>query len=216
MLRFKSEVAKSRANEPNIPDIPRVYWLADSDGSAKFRDGVLTMKARAKTDWFNDPAGVARTSTAPALVFPLNQDCKLSARVSVHFEKSFDAGLLFVHQTMDEYAKLCFERSPLGETKIVTVVTRDFSDDADGPAVTGEFVHLQVSRKGPVIAFHFSADGKYWTLARLFRFRNALYPTTVGFAAQSPVGHGCTAKFDRIVFTLGTPPDSRLLSEVSA
>ena len=92
---------------------------------------------------------------------------------------------------------------------VVTVVTREVSDDSNEPVVDGDTVHLRVSRIGEVFAFHFSADGTAWRLSRLFRLRHPAAPTTVGFLAQSPTGDGCRVVFDRIVLSASSLADPR-------
>lgn len=203
-------IKRARASEPIIPSLPRVIWLSDSDGTAFYHDDVLTVRARARTDWYSD--GAARNATAPALVFPLDDDCALTARVSVDFAADFDAGFLLVHQSATEYAKLGFEQTPggsWGRRGIVSVVTRGVSDEASGPRAEGKHVLLRVSRAGGLIAFHCSVDQRVWQLVRMFSFWDPARPTSVGFAAQSPVGRGVTARFDCVAYRVGTPAGAR-------
>ena len=190
--------------------LPELRWLeGPGTGVASVDAGALTMEAPARSDWFNDPGGPERHASAPALVMSADDDFQLSARVTVDFASAFDAGVLFVHQGADDHAKLCFERSPQGEPMVVTVVTREVSDDSNEPVVDADAVHLRVSRIGEVFAFHFSVDGVRWRLSRLFRLRHPAAPTTVGFLAQSPTGEGCRVAFDRILWTRTTLADPR-------
>ncbi len=194
---------------PSVPQIqgaPPLRWLG-AGGQATFA-GDLTMTAGPETDWFNDPTG-ARLASAPALVFPAEGDCQLSARVSVDFQSTFDAGVLFVHQSEDDYAKLCLEYSPDFDPMVVSVVTRGTSDDANGPALGASSAHLRISRVGDMLAFHYSTDGDWWKLNRLFQLRDPGQPTSFGFFAQSPNGTGCTATFADISFTDTTLDDPR-------
>ncbi len=183
-------------------------WLGDQ-GAATISGTRLSMRADAGTDWFNDPDGATRLSSAPVFCAPIADDCQLSAEVGVTFASDFDAGVLFVHQTNDDYAKLCFERAPSGEPMVVSVVTRGVSDDANGPRIDGDAVHLRVSRFRDVFAFHWSADAATWNLLRYFQLRDPAAPTTLGFLAQSPTGPGCTATFADISFRSTTPSNIR-------
>lgn len=193
-----------------VDGFPELRWLAGPGaGIASVEAGALTMEAPPRSDWFNDPGGPARHASAPALVIPCDADLQLSARVTVDFASAFDAGVLFVHQGDDDHAKLCFERSPQGEPMVVTVVTREVSDDSNEPVVDGDGVQLRISRIGEVFAFHFSIDGRRWRLSRLFRLRDPAAPTTVGFLAQSPTGEGCRVVFDRLALTATTLDDPR-------
>ena len=171
------------------------------------------MRAAPKTDWFNDPAGSERVANAPALMCGVSGDFQLEATINVDFAATFDAGVLFVHQTSDDWAKLCFERDPTGQPMIVTVVTREFSDDSNEPAVSGNTVRVRISRFGTVLAFHYARsalDGTTsWALSRLFGLRSPALPTRIGFLTQSPTGNGCTAKFSDVVFATTTLLDPR-------
>lgn len=180
-----------------IPGIPTLAWLTDAS-RATFEDGSLVMEAPARTDWFNDPTSTTRTSSAPALVFQPEGDFCLSACIVADLVSDFDAGVLFVHDGPDDYAKFCFERSPKGANTIVSVVTRDVSDDSNGPEVAGNSIRYRVARVGEAYAFHSSLDGVTWDLIRLFRLRETASTTSVGFMAQAPTGSGCTAAFSEL------------------
>ena len=193
---------------PKIPGFPAVNWLGES-GEAEFDGTTLRVTAGAKTDWFNDPAGGAPHANAPCLAVRADRDIQISARVGVDFRSSFDAGVLFLHQGPQDYAKLCFERAPSGEPMVVSVVTRGASDDANGPVIDADFVHLRVSRIGPVFAFHHSVDGRNWAFVRMFTLRDPDRPTRVGFLAQSPTGSSCTASFDRLSYAETALADPR-------
>lgn len=193
---------------PQIPSLPAVHWLGQP-GKAELDGNIIRMTAGAKTDWFNDPAGGLPCTNAPCLVMPANHDLQLSARVRVEFRSSFDAGVLLLHQGEQDYAKLCFERAPTGEAMVVSVVTRGTSDDANGPAIDAELIHLRVSRAGAVFAFHYSLDGVRWALVRLFTLREPDRPTQLGFLAQSPIGDSCTVAFDQLSYAPTTLRDPR-------
>lgn len=169
-----------------------------------------SLPAGARTDWFIDPATAVATDSAPLrLVSPPDGDFQLRAHVRAELRATFDAGALFVHGAPDCWAKLALERSPDGVDTIVTVVTRGVSDDANGVAVpTPGETWLRVSRIGAVYAFHHSADGVRWSLARLF----TLGPTgdhRVGVSSQSPTGAGLTASFTDVLLTATTLSDPR-------
>src|SRR5262245_29806560 len=183
---------------PGLPsslrwDTPPASWsLAD--------DGALTIAAGPRTDLFVDPQGSAATLNAPRLLFAPQGDYLLSARVTVEFAGTFDAGVLLLYAGERAWAKLCFEYSPQGQPMIVSVVTRGFSDDANAFTVDGNQVFLRVARLGQAFAFHASTDGVYWHFIRHFTLDDA-GPIAAGFEAQSPIGAGCTATFADIRYT---------------
>jgi regulation of enolase protein 1 (concanavalin A-like superfamily) len=159
--------------------------------------GALTIAAGARTDFFVHPASGAVLADAPAFVGPVEGDFVLSARVSVAFAATFDAGALFLWGGERCWAKLAFELSPQGERMVVSVVTQDRSDDSNSTVVEGDEVWLRAARIGDTVAFHSSLDGEWWNLVRHFHLAGA---HEAGFEAQSPTGDGCTATFSEIRF----------------
>jgi len=173
-------------------------WLAPALASRA--DGsTLELTAHPHTDWLVDPSGAREPILdGAALVGDVTGDFLLSARVTVGFAATFDAGVLMLHVSDTVWAKLCFEYSPDGEPMVVSVVTRGTSDDANGFVVDGDVVWLRIARMGPSFAFHASTDGSGWRLIRHFTLGDV--EPTVGFEAQSPTGEGCDVRFDDIRF----------------
>merc|ERR1712232_1457086 len=207
---------------PTMQGIPPLHWLQSKPGKASINPtkNSITLTTTAKTDWFNpppSPSSPAALSNAPALVFhPPNTEksWQLSAKVTIQHKNLFDAAALFVHQGPDnnDWCKLCFEHSPENVPVVVSVVTRDISDDCNGATIEGNIVWLRISKCDSMIAFHYSLDGgdirpfvncssdRYWTLHRAFAMRDMKGVSkdgnlSIGFLAQAPTGDGCEALF---------------------
>ena len=179
-----------------------VAWNVDAEEQ-------LTMKAGAATDWFNDPAGASRKDDAPSALFvSTDQRFTLSARVSVTFASTFDAGALLACVSDDVWAKLCFEYSPQRQPMVVSVVTRGVSDDCNSAPLTGDSVFLRITRRETTLAFHYSLDGLLWQLVRYFSLGDAPQ-MALGFSAQSPTGSGCVAAFAQIRYSPSAVSDLR-------
>jgi uncharacterized protein len=183
----------------NLVVLPfELRWLTQPV-SFGHEDGRLRIEAGPRTDWFVDPGGEsAPVATGPALVGRAAGDYLLSARVTVDFAATFDAGVLMLHADELHWAKLCLELSPDGRPTVVSVVTRGVSDDCNSFAVDGNSVRLRIAKIGPAFAFHASTSSERWELIRHFSL-GAIDPE-VGFEAQSPTGDGCTATFDDLRF----------------
>jgi regulation of enolase protein 1 (concanavalin A-like superfamily) len=192
----------------HLPALPTpLDWAGPPGRCALEPSGRLRIEAGAQTDLFVTPAGGSRRINAAALVGPQpDGDYQLSARVGVTFTSAFDAGALLLWAGEERFAKLCFESSPVNPT-VVSVVTREVSDDANAFEVPGEAVWLRVSRLERTHAFHASTDGRRWVFVRYFDLGAGA--VRVGFAAQSPTGDGCTATFDEITFVPNGPADLR-------
>jgi regulation of enolase protein 1 (concanavalin A-like superfamily) len=183
-------------------------WLVDE------KDGSVTVSAQPHTDIFIDPVSGSAGAGADAVLNAesmLNAatllgrapegDFLLSARVTVGFASTFDAGVLLLWLDDQHWGKLCFELSPAGDPMVVSVVCRGVSDDANAFVVPSRSVWLRISRIQRAFAYHASLDGKSWQMIRVFALNDAgASPGMVGFECQSPTGDGCSVTFDEIRF----------------
>ena len=194
--------------------LPGVPFPFESSGTpacqASVASGALTLTSGPKSDMFIDPAGDegARPDAGRWTGLPGEDDFTFSARVTVGFASTFDAGVLLLYLSERRWAKLCYEFSPQRKPTAVTVVTRSTSDDSNSFETAGGPLWLRITRSGRVWAFHASTNGSYWQLLRYFTLGEAS-GARVGFLAQSPAGTGCTAIFDSVTYTSGAPADLR-------
>jgi len=182
---------------PSQPDV----WRHDASS------GAVIASAPAHTDFYVNPAGEGSAdaeslgNAATLLGTPPEGDFQFSARVAVDFRAQYDAGVLMLWIDERHWAKFCFEFSPAAEPMVVSVVTREFSDDANAFVVPDRSVWLRVARVDHVYAYHASTDGKTWQLVRVFGLGHDVADHRIGFEVQSPTGDGCTVTFDDIHFT---------------
>ena len=178
-------------------------------------DGSVRGTALPRSDFYVNPGGSASgdaeslMNAATLLGVPPGGDFQLGARVAVEFRSQFDAGVLMIWVDERNWAKFCFEYSPADEPMVVSVVTREVSDDANAFVVDGSSVWLRVSRLDQVYAFHASTDGRTWRLIRVFTLGHDLDDHRIGLEVQSPTGEGCTVTFDDIRFTQARLGDLR-------
>ncbi|MEK8108987.1 DUF1349 domain-containing protein [Micromonospora sp. M12] len=132
----------------------------------------------------------SRRSTRRRCWGPAGGDFQFSARVTVDFAATFDAGVLLLWLDERHWGKLCFEFSPAGEPMIVSVICRGVADDANAFVVPDRTVWLRVSRVDRVYAYHASVDGETWQLIRVFLLDHDTSRDRIGFAGQSPTGEG--------------------------
>jgi regulation of enolase protein 1 (concanavalin A-like superfamily) len=183
-----------------IGSIPGEFaWQLDPTDWSLSDDGVLSMSAGPKTDLFINPQGGEPVLNAPRLLASFEGDFQLSARVSVDFDGTYDAGVLLFWLNDTTWAKLCFEYSPQGNPMIVSVVTQGVSDDCNSFVVQGNSVWMRISRIGKGLAFHASLDGQWWDLIRSFSL-GAGDTIQAGFEVQAPTGEHCSARFEQITF----------------
>ena len=121
---------------------PGIARSVESAESARHLEGrrsgkTQTITAVGKTDWFASPMGDDRSDNTPRLLFkPAERFC-LEHESGSGF--SFPVGLrclvLYVNNSL--WAKLCFEMTIEKHPAIVSVVTRDVSDDNNSIPIIG-------------------------------------------------------------------------------
>ena len=189
-------------NAQLLPDLPGALQEADPAVWRGDTEHGVVGTAGPRTDLFVDPAGSPPSLNAPRVLATVSGgDFQFSARVSVDFASTFDAGVLLVWVDDATWAKFCFEYSPQGDPTVVSVITRGESDDANFITVDSHTAWLRISRTTPSYALHASTDGSLWQFVRHFRLGEAADATVrIGLSVQSPTGEGCTATFDEIRF----------------
>jgi len=191
-----------------LPSIPHALAWAGSSQDWYVDDHTLKITADAKTDFFIDPRGVSTQDNASRLLFVPEPQFTLSARVTVQFASTFDAGALLLFASPTCWAKLCFEFSPQQQPMIVSVVTNNVSDDCNSAILTTSETYLRVTKLDGAFAFHYSANGSQWQLIRYFALAHP-DELRVGFVAQSPTGDGCSVIFSDIKYTPQAVQDIR-------
>ena len=164
--------------------------------------GAVRLRAAPRSDLFVDPLGRPPQLDAERFVGTVSGNFQFSARVEVDFRSTFDAGVLLCWIDDHNWFKLCAELDPAGTPRVVSVVTRGHSDDANAWPVTGAAVFLRLSRMEAAYALHASADGIRWELVRQFSLPGpAGRQVEVGLMAQSPTGDGAAATFSDVKLT---------------
>ncbi|MCL4263885.1 MAG: DUF1349 domain-containing protein [Anaerolineae bacterium] len=183
-----------------LPTIPGQLTWSVPPMAYELAGNRLKIEAGAQTDLFNDPRGEYTQANSSRLSFAPDDVFTIQAKVQVDFQATYDAGAFILFADENHWAKLAFEFSPQREPMIVTVITREVSDDCNSIVIDGNEVYLRVAKLGQAYAFHASVDGRSWQLIRYFSANN-LENATVNFSSQSPTGGGCTAVFSEIVYT---------------
>jgi len=178
-------------------DISKFRWLNESkltiDGSE------FTIYAPPKCDFFNNPAlengeFAKPLGNAPFLYTEVEGDFVIRVRVTPCFISTYDASCIMVIHDENVWLKAAYEKSDFGTTAVVSVVTNEVSDDANGCNLDVESVWLQVARVENCFTIHYSLDGVRFDMVRLCRLP---VDTTlkVGVEAQSPIGNGGEHRF---------------------
>jgi regulation of enolase protein 1 (concanavalin A-like superfamily) len=156
----------------------------------------LTLQSTEKTDYFNEPDGKTKYGNAPLLLAALDnrKPFTFSARLTPTFAKTYDAGALYLYADRDHWLKFAFEMDERMLTRIVTVRTRETSDDNNHDVVAAAAVWLRISSNGESVGFYYSVDNSAWQLVRVYKND---FPADVwlGLSSQSPLGAGNATVF---------------------
>ncbi|MDX1909680.1 MAG: DUF1349 domain-containing protein [Bacteroidia bacterium] len=159
----------------------------------------LVLTAGPETDMFRDPNVTYNTDNAPKLMFTADTHFVLSVRIRHAFTSKWDGGGVVLWQDSLNWVKFCFEKDYTGAHRVVTVVTRDVSDDCNSIAVKSDRVYYKIAKADHVITLYCSEDNRNWLLVRHLQFE-ADAPWQVGFLAQSPTGKQCEVVFSEISY----------------
>ncbi|OOM79323.1 hypothetical protein CLPUN_16930 [Clostridium puniceum] len=178
----------------NQKDFQNFKWLNESD--IKFDEGRIAMYATEKSDFFCNNGEISEEGitpeslcNAPYFYTEVTGDFVMRVKVSHDFKDTYDSSSIMVMRDLNVWAKACFELTDFDTNAVVSVVTNQMSDDANGCNIDGNEVWLQVARTKNSFAFHYSTDG---TKFYMMRFFNLPVEETikVGFLAQAPTGKG--------------------------
>ena len=173
----------------NWPDT----WLNPPQKLEELEGGGYRITTGAATDFFNDPTGSHMKQNGHLWYKEVSGDFIVRACIRPQFGHVWDAGCVMVRKDANIWAKLCYERTDFGPDAIVSVVTKNVSDDANGVEITAEAVHLQIVRKGNVFAMHYAPDDVNWQMVRIFSLDVAKdEPLQVGINSQCPGGESTT------------------------
>jgi regulation of enolase protein 1 (concanavalin A-like superfamily) len=197
-LIAQTHPSASKDAAPALDGVPGPLTWQHAPAQWKIDSGkTLSITSGKQTDWFANPFDGALVDSTPRLLFKSAGDFALSAKVTVDFRSQWDSGVLVLYENDRVWAKLCFEMTIEKHPAIVSVVTRETSDDNNSIAIPGNTVYLKMAKAGAAIFFYSSQDGEHWSIIRTFTLgKNP--DLRIGFSSQSPTGDGCTSVFSEI------------------
>jgi len=192
-------VSGQKAEGLIIRTIPKKLFWENSPLSYNISGDALTIKAGEKTDMFRDPNVTYNTDNAPKLLFTPDHNFILIAKIEHAFANKWDAGAIILKSDSLNWVKFAFEKDYTGAKRVVSVVTKDISDDCNSVEIPTNSVYYRMAKADNVITLYYSVDGTKWFLIRHFQF-NTTKPIKVGFLAQSPTGTSSEVKFSNIKY----------------
>lgn len=178
----------------NQQDLKGFAWLNKPE-DYKPEGGSLQIVSGEETDFFINPINKSITANAPFLYKTFEGDFVAIALVRPNFSSRANAASLMVHMDSTHWMKLAFEKSDATGKSIVSVVTREISDDANGVVLnTFESIWLKIIRKGDTYAMHWSEEGEKFKMVRVFTMPHSK-EVKVGIESQCPVGKAAMHEF---------------------
>jgi regulation of enolase protein 1 (concanavalin A-like superfamily) len=183
----------------NISTIPHQLFWENKPLSYSIVSNDLTIVAGQKTDMFRDPNVTYNTDNAPKLLFKADEDFVLTASIEHSFANKWDGGAMIIKSDSLNWVKFCFEKDYTGARRVVSVVTKNISDDCNSVEINSNKVFYKIAKAGNVVTLYYSTEGTKWFLVRHLQF-DAKPGFNVGFLAQSPTGTQCEVKFLNIKY----------------
>ena len=192
----------------NESDLKGFQW-ENTPAEFTIDNGSLMVRVGKGTDYFISPEDGKATSTAPVLYRHMAGDFVAIAKVQPDLSELWSAGAIMVLVNETNWIKFGFENSDATGPSIVSVTTRELSDDANGAILNGiDEVWLKLARKGHNYGMYWSLDGENYQMARLSAMP-AIDSVKVGIEAQSPVGEEAVHKFEYFSVKAETVNDIR-------
>jgi regulation of enolase protein 1 (concanavalin A-like superfamily) len=190
-------VNAQKTDSIRLKTIPRGLYWENSPLEFSQRNDDIVITAGEKTDMFRDPNVTYNTDNAPKLLFEGDDNFVLTASIEHAFTNKWDGGAIVIMEDSLHWIKFCFEKDYTGAKRVVSVVTRDISDDCNSEEINTKKVFYKVAKADNVITLYSSGDGRKWFLVRHLQF-DTKKGFKLGFLAQSPTGSRCEVKFSDI------------------
>ena len=162
----------------------------------------LIIEAPGESDFFCNNGAIAQSgitpetlTNAPFFYTEVNGDFVMRVQVSHDFQDIYDSATIMVMKDFQVWAKACFEKTDFATHAVVSVVTNQTSDDANGCNIDGNSVWLKVARVNNSFSFHYSIDGDKFFMTRFFNLP-VEKTIKVGLVAQAPTGKGGNRFFE--------------------
>ncbi|MEL6656923.1 MAG: DUF1349 domain-containing protein [Bacteroidota bacterium] len=191
------------------PDNLQAWSWLNPPEKVEYGDGQIWVHAASKTDYFNDPETGNINGNAPLFYQEVRGDFIATAQVEPDFANVWNAVALMMYQDSLNWIKFAFENSDATGPGVVSVVTREVSDDANGPVLENQpNLWLRLIRKGDLYAMHWSSDGHEYYMARLSKMP-PMETVKIGIESQCPIGVGARHRLQYFSLEQRTVDDLR-------
>src|ERR1700676_695076 len=181
---FNIKIDAQKVDSLFISSIPHGLFWENTPENFSIKDDQIIITAAGKTDMFRDPNVTYNTDNAPKLLFVADENFVLTVSIEHAFTSKWDGGAIVIKQDSLNWIKFCFEKDYTGAKRVVTVVTKDISDDCYSEEIVTNRVFYKVAKADNVITLYCSENGVKWFLVRHLKF-DLRKGFKLGFLAQS-------------------------------
>ena len=190
---------KAQPDSIRIKSVPYGMFWENKAEKFSIQTNEMIIVAGEKTDMFRDPNVTYNTDNAPKLLFRPDHDFVLIVTIEHSFSSKWDGGAIVLKQDSLNWIKFCLEKDYTGAKRVVSVVTKNISDDCNSVELKTNKVYYKLAKADNVITLYYSLEGKKWFLVRHLQF-DTDKDLKLGFLAQSPTGRRCEVKFSNISY----------------
>src|SRR6185437_8321829 len=135
------------AQDPvSIPGVGRACTWTNHPLRFSASGDSLVVEAGEKTDLFRDPNVTYNTDNAPRLSFVADPNFVFTVAIHQPFASKWDGGAIVLEADKLNWIKFCFEKDYTGAHRVVSLVTKDISDDCNSVAVRGDIVYYKMAK----------------------------------------------------------------------
>lgn len=195
------------ADKPlKIPGIEKNISWVNKPQEYYVTDNGIQIIAGEKTDMYIAPDYSYAIDSAPRALFDSDKDFIFSTAIQHSFANKWDGGAIVLEADKDNWIKFCFEKDYTGAKRVVSVVTKGISDDANSIEFSQNIAHYKMAKKEDTVYLYVSKTGKDWYLVRAinFKFNKVL---KLGLLAQSPEGKVNAVSFSNVKYSASTIKD---------
>ncbi len=118
------------------------YELRNNATSFIESDNSMEIISPPETDYFIDICSDYKLSNAPFYYTVVKGDFIFRCEVLPELNETFDAGGLFVYESDTKWIKFAYEKTDLGYSSLVLVVTNKTSDDCNGEIINDKTIWM--------------------------------------------------------------------------
>src|SRR6266700_4666755 len=143
---FKFNMYAQKTGALRINPIPHELFWENAPKKISVEPDRIVITAGEKTDMFRDPNVTYNTDNAPKLLFKADDNFVFTTAIEHSFINKWDGGAIVIKKDSLNWIKFCFEKDYTGAKRVVSVVTKNISDDCNSVEINTNKVFYKVAK----------------------------------------------------------------------